>query len=395
MTLTVLEPRGYNSPLVRDAMDLVQSIPGPVEFRHLEWTMPEPVIAFEDESESRKKKVPKRKELGEAFGWVAENRSEWEPKKLSFPKAELSHDYESMEDLRLRLATVARDFFESTGADPHNNLAVMLTNVNNTNNYFAVPDLFHLGCAMIQVNHYVTTVTVAPHLPISYEILAMGLRRLAFPSYDDFMPYLHLATLGCMNDFCKDVIDMERKIRMADLCSDCLSQVEKSQVPFGYLRQVQEGFEKIRKFQLNINNLLHRFEQIRLEIGHQFRVGNTGISIPFSPKEKAVYALLIENPGGIAISQFPDKTERLSFWYRRFNTRDIENFNPEATVKRLVFNEDGDLSQTIAKINQKLRKALLNLGQIEQFIVVGGNTQPKYVTGAGMGLVTFSEQIKR
>jgi hypothetical protein len=61
----------------------------------------------------------------------------------------------------------------------------------------------------------------------------------------------------------------------------------------------------------------------------------------------------------------------------------------DRTVQRLANNEDDDLSQTISKLNKKIRMAMVHLGDSKPYLIAGPNGGSKKIIAAGSDLVTF------
>jgi hypothetical protein len=403
-TVHVLEQRGLNSPVVQSALSLVQQIEGPVSFRYHEWTMPD--AENPEAIDEQLKRVKGRYRFAKHWGF-AKLQSEIDRIRETEEQIMTSEMYQSFsysvpdpyswvvegtEDLKNRLDYITDDFYQATGADRSHSMVVIITHENNENNYFAVPDLFGKQWSFIQSNHPVTHLMAAPHLPVAYEMLAMPLRHFAFGDLPTFLDHLHIdESIGCMNDFYANLDEMERKLKSADICSRCVDRIKEVGVPYALLRQTRDGFEKIRVYQQNLANLLNEFELPCLELGYHLKVANTGTLIHLAPKELSVYAFFAEFPNGLPLSYVPDHTDRLRYWYMRFYTGTMDD--PEAierTVQRLANNTDNDLSQTISKLNKKIRTAMANLGSAEPYLILGKNGFEKKIAAARNELIRFA-----
>jgi hypothetical protein len=110
-----------------------------------------------------------------------------------------------------------------------------------------------------------------------------------------------------------------------------------------------------------------------------------------APKQLAVYALFAEHPEGIRISHVPDHLNRLDYWYRKFNTRSSDD--PETidrTVRSLAFNDADDLSQTISKLNRKIRASMSQVSSAEPYLIQGPNGEAKKIAAAASNLINFA-----
>jgi len=180
---------------------------------------------------------------------------------------------------------------------------------------------------------------------------------------------------------------MNRKLRSADICDTCLRRIREADLPFGVMRQLMEVFEKVRSYQLNLRNVLLDFTRPRITLGHQIRIEDTGAQVPLSPKEKAIYVLFASHPQGIPISHLPDYEEELFQVYSKFYTgtsgEDIQasHLMIRSTVRRLCYNESGDLSQAISRINRKLVSVLGEL-MATNYQIQGPNGEAKRIAAA-------------
>jgi len=401
-TVHVLEQRGLNSPVVQSALNLIQQIDGPVTFRYHEWTMPG--VERAQEISEQLNRVKGRYLFAENWGYprIQKELNRVRERTSTAPFQIKDHSYvvpdpyswvtEGTEDLKRRLDYITDDFYTATGADRSNSMVVIFTYENNENNYFAVPDLFGRQWAFIQSNHQVTHLMAAPHLPVAYELLAMPLRHFAFGDLKTFLEHLHVdESIGCMNDFYANLEEMERKLKSADICTRCVKRIKEVGVPYALLRQTRDGFEKIRGFQQNLANLLDAFELPQLELGYHLKVANTGTLIHLAPKELSVYAFFAEFPNGIPLTHIPDHINRLRHWYLRFYTGTMDDRGAiDRTVERLAKNEDNDLSQTISKLNKKIKTAMANLGNADPYLISGPNGHEKKIAAAQHNLIHFT-----
>jgi len=120
----VLEPRGLNSPVVQDALALIQEVEGPVKVQWVDWLIPDPdhVEPFDDHAETKGKKLPT--EFG---GYMASYSLPHSREDASFNRKlrtphRLADFKEDIFDLRDRMEKVADDFYSTTGADRANSM---------------------------------------------------------------------------------------------------------------------------------------------------------------------------------------------------------------------------------------------------------------------------------
>jgi len=97
--------------------------------------------------------------------------------------------------------------------------------------------------------------------------------------------------------------------------------------------------------------------------------------------------LFASHPEGIPISHLPDYEEELFQVYSKFYTgtsgEDIQasHLMIRSTVRRLCYNESGDLSQAISRINRKLVSVLGEL-MATNYQIQGPNGEAKRIAAA-------------
>jgi hypothetical protein len=127
---------------------------------------------------------------------------------------------------------------------------------------------------------------------------------------------------------------------------------------------------------------------VRLDVGYRLVLQPSGRELSLAPKERALYQFFLLHPDGIVFSHLPDRTEELVALYLRFYTgssddRESPRAVAERVIRKLVFDTDGDRSQTVSKVNRKVRTALEGL--VEQplaFCIQGPNGGIKRVAAA-------------
>lgn len=130
---------------------------------------------------------------------------------------------------------------------------------------------------------------------------------------------------------------------------------------------------------------------VRLDVGYRLVLQPSGREIALAPKERALYQFFLLYPKGVIFSHLPDYQEELVGLYLRFYTgssddRESPRAVAERVIRKLAFDTDGDRSQTVSKINRKVRTALQ--GEVDnplEFCIQGPNGGAKRVVAASDG----------
>lgn len=127
---------------------------------------------------------------------------------------------------------------------------------------------------------------------------------------------------------------------------------------------------------------------VRLEVGYRLVVQPGKREMALAPKERALYQFFLLHPEGVIFSHLPDYFDELTALYLRFYTgssddRDSPRSVAERVIRKLAFDIDGDRSQTVSKINRKVRTVLQGMTDNPlDFCIVGPNGGAKRVAAA-------------
>lgn len=298
------------------------------------------------------------------------------------------HGVEPIEFLSKRVEKAYYQAAKSKGFDPQNSMVLLITDVYNSLNAFSGRHHHLPNARFLQINHPLTRLMAeknpehgsTPHLPVAYELITFPLRHFVFRTREKALKFQHKIPRGCMNDYCSNHRETELKLRTGDLCMECAGEVAKAKVPHALYKQTLEGMELIRQKQLNFRKLRSEIEQVKLVLDRHLVIEQLGMSIPLSPKERALYFVFANHPEGIALKELSDHRLTLEKAYSRYYTYSSRAaFKKEGnikerisqTIERLVMNTDSDCSQTISKINRKIRNSLEPLGEYRPYQILG------------------------
>ncbi len=243
-----------------------------------------------------------------------------------------------------------------------NDFVFLLTNEYNENNWFAFTDS-SLRNIFVHTDDWpwFFGMNTDVRFPIAYEIAAWILKNLLFRSQREVIDSVHSVTVGCVNDFCQNKKDITFKMRTADVCDECMKEIEERDIPPHYLNQLFSIFDGIR------SNLMFRKRagvvfkdsRIKFEIETKkiYLVDFGNLDVRLNPKEMSLYLLFLKYPTGLALNSLSEYQEELISFYYQMSTRGsvVEMQN---TIYLLTNYLEGELNTTISRIKNKFKKAL-------------------------------------
>lgn len=130
---------------------------------------------------------------------------------------------------------------------PEKDLVFLLTDISNDKNWFGAVDRT-LTNVFIQTSNWSDFfgARIDERFPVAYEVVVWVLRILMYRNRYELSQQMHLQPKGCMMDFCEDKSQIILKMRTADICSDCLKQIQVRDVSRTALNQILETMDGIR-----------------------------------------------------------------------------------------------------------------------------------------------------
>ena len=267
-----------------------------------------------------------------------------------------------------RMANAEDWFFETSKADRENSLVILLNPFGNYPNYFCGPSPERRNVAFIQTTHYATETLTARHIPVAYEMFASAMRFRAFnvPDYQD--RFVHMTDKGCMNDFFSDIKNIRLKILSADICDDCYGYIRSQAVNPLFIDHIYKGFEAVRAQQNSFTRA--RRERITLDLTTSVRYlkfDSIGAQVSLAPKEMALYKFYLNHPEGVAYSSICDHRDELYALYEEhYQQTHSDDAQVDQSERKVAINtvldrwcmQDEDLTQTVSKINRKIKRAI-------------------------------------
>jgi len=275
---------------------------------------------------------------------------------------------ETPDEVLLRMADAEDWFYSTSREDKENSLVILLNPFGNDHNYFCGPSPERKNVAFIQTTHYATETLIGRHIPLAYEFFASAMRFRAFnvPDYQD--RFVHMTDRGCMNDFFKNIENIRLKILSADVCEQCYYHIERQKLNPLFVDHVFKGFEAVRAQQNSFTRA--RRERRVLEVNTSMKYltfESIGAQVSLAPKEMALYKFYLNHPEGVAYSDICDhRDELMTLYEEHYQQTHSDDADTDQRDRRAAINavldrwciQDDDLTQTVSKINRKIKQAV-------------------------------------
>jgi hypothetical protein len=239
---------------------------------------------------------------------------------------------------------------------------ILLNDVQNDRNWF--------GCVDSSLNNYFVQTndwdwylgsTIDDRFPIAYEIVSWLIRSMMFNTLEEIIQNFHKSPRGCMMDFCVDKTQIVLKMRTADLCPECLANLEKKDVNRSHVRQLFLILDGLRD-NIMFRQRSHLLMQLsRMEIRNHsktiFLTDLGDLQINLNPKERALYLLYLNHPEGIQRSYLVDFKAELRSYYAQISSQATNELIDDA-INRLVDVTDNNMNEVMARIRSKFKNAV-------------------------------------
>ena len=356
---------------IQSAFDLASSVnpDGPIQFHLVNYpeVNPQPNLTFEEDWTGQMEPVPISLSL-----FLGSN------KKLLFE--ERRKFLEVPEELVLRMNAAADWLFHQESPPRENSLALLINPFGNTNNVFCGPSPTHKNAGFIQTTHYATEVLTARYIPIAYEFFAAALRFRAFNVPDFAQRFWHNEDLGCVNDFNRAIANIRFKVLTADICDSCYAHIEKQRLSPQFIEHVRAGFEQVAAEQNNFKRAQRSRKPIDMHLGFRYLTFESiKARVMLSPKEMTLYKFFITQPKGVKYHELGDYKKELIDLYRELFNGEPDEM--QTTIQGVVdrwCSFDSDISQTVSKINKKIKDEIGD-ALAEPFLITGERGEAKAI----------------
>ena len=362
-----------------EVVDLLQAISGPIEFYYDSNN----IVNF-TEDDVIEKKMPDEKKFGQSI----KAHAEIENAKYSVVRSIRAYESRPLRTFSfpfLRKTTKWTTIFDKCNTYrlynniPNNEFVILLTEVSNTNNWFASLDEkmpFNGFIHTADWNHFIKC---QDSFPIAFEVIALVLQKHMFNDYNEARSSVHLDPIGCINDMCLEKKDIKLKLRTADICPDCMNKL-KGKLSFAEINQALNIMESLRVKMLFSQNFKQNVPLSRLVIDNDNRIflpdfGN--IEIKLRPLEKTLYFFYLNHPDGVGLSFLRGKREEMYDIYTKLSgIGSLEEM--KSRINDMVDVTKSSAFEKISKIKATFVKAI---GEelAKNYYIQGGNGEVKKV----------------
>ncbi|MBU6159333.1 MAG: hypothetical protein KGP35_09955 [Bacteroidetes bacterium] len=262
---------------------------------------------------------------------------------------------------------------------PEKEFAILLTPTANLKNWFALLDEEKPFNGFIHTDEWEHFIPCDPAFPIAFEVVALSLQKYIFESYTQIRERTHEQSIGCVSDLCMKKSEIILKMRTADVCADCMKQLEQS-LSLPEIHHALAVMESLRMKMLFAQNFRQSSPPSKLLIRRNGRIylpnyANMEIKIP--TLEKALYILYLKHPEGIYISSLNEHRQELYDIYARLSNRGLmEDMRKRIDDMTNVLRDQ--TSVKISRIKKSFTDALGN-ALAEHYIIQGENAERKLI----------------
>lgn len=234
---------------------------------------------------------------------------------------------------------------------------VVLTDRFNQRGIIAGPSQQQKGISFLCINHPISNILASPQIPIAYELAVAVLRSRVYWSEDIMSDFIHQnETLGCVNDFCQDIKQMELKIKTGDICASCMSKLIDSSFPRSILDDILNALESIRRALHKLSQLV-AWEDVPEVILRESKllIPSEGIEVHFKPIEFVLYSLYADNVEGLKENQVHEHEQWVNNLYGEISKTEGAW---QESVRRLCAPESARRNSVRSDINRILKRRL-------------------------------------
>jgi hypothetical protein len=377
MKVHLIKDSEVGKDVFSEVVDLLQSINGPIEFLYdinntIDFTEDDVEDSQVLEQKKFEKAIPPEERIYANMRPSKEIEFEFRPfKNFTFPLFRKTTKWTTIFN--------KCNHYRNKNNIPENEFVILLTEVSNTNNWFASLDEkmpFNGFIHTADWNHFIKC---QDSFPIAYEVIALVLQKHMFIDYNEARISVHIEPIGCVNDLCLEKKNIILKLRTADVCQDCMNKL-KDKLSIAEIQHALNIMDSLRVKMLFSQNLRQNVILSKLIIDDNNRIflpdfGN--IEIKLRPLEKALYRLYLDHPEGIGLSFLCDHKEELYEIYTKLSSLGALN-EMKVRIDDIVNVTKNSSAEKISKIKTAFVKAIGD-NLAKHYYIHGGNGEVKKV----------------
>ena len=273
---------------------------------------------------------------------------------LSFPVTEKVYSWEDLFGVCIQ--------YRMDNKIPADEQVFLLTDKKNEKNWFGAADKRTLNNYFVDCSdwhYYFKGFDI--RFPITYCIAGWLMRKVIFSSADEMLKALHMQSIGCLMDFCREKKEIALKMRTADICDQCLSYSEKNDSNRVYMNQLMKIMDGVRSNLMFRERSRYLQTNSRLEFRgmmHKMYLTDLGdLQVNLNPKERALYLVYLNHPEGIRRAELIDFRNELKQYYAFFSNM-WDNNQIDAAVDLLTNALEQNFLQVLSRIRRKFRETV-------------------------------------
>ena len=236
---------------------------------------------------------------------------------------------------------------------------ILLTEMNNFNNWFAVLDEKLPYNGFIHTKDWNYYINCSSTFPIAYEVVALIIRKYVFDNYLEYKNQAHNIPIGCINDMCIQKRDIILKLRTADICPECMN-VLKQKLPFSIIKNAIDILEFLRTKMLFSQKFTGLSPLSRLIVNKRKKIylpDFDNIKIELDALHMTVYMLYLFHPEGIEMSSLCDYKNEMYHIYSHIGKRS-DILEMKKSIDSIADITSNSASEKIGKIKRTFINAI-------------------------------------
>jgi hypothetical protein len=270
--------------------------------------------------------------------------------------------------------------YRTNNSIPENEMVLMLTEVGNKYNWFATLDKSNPNNGFVHTADWDMFLSCPKQFPIAYEVIALLLHRFSFDAQKPITEQAHARAIGCVSDLCMEKKDIILKMRTADICGDCMTNL-KERMPMQDIIHALGIMDSLRLKMLYAQNFKQHVELSEVYIDQRnnkiYLPGFSNIEIKLRPLEKTIYFLFMRHPNGLFLSDLPNHRDELTDIYEQISHTGTR-VEMRERINDLVNVLSNSASEKISRIKRTFEEAI-GPDLAKHYYIQGGNGERKRV----------------